>query len=346
MSDVRASDARLDEAAGCHTHDDAVKNGVRTYRCFDSYWMVHHSLYGLFDCWGEEEKRKQRQSSSSSSTSSSWSPRASSKASMTTRALLRRFALSPRDLVPCVHCRSNFAGYVTRPNLRVDDYLERGQLSEHMFCIHNIVNRKAGHPVQAADILRLYRDRHTSQWLLGIHFWIWLRLIAFNYPADIQLDWSNHNTETSLVVSQQYRLGSKEDVELRRRMKTYFVVIDMLKYLLLASSDELCRRWTLQYMLHTPSIWTFGCRTNLLHWVYTMQVACGYYNGSFITYLEQLHPMRSASLSKTTGPNKVSTTITSSTTTMDKPTPFTTANAGSTTRRVTPSKTETCRLKW
>jgi hypothetical protein len=208
----------------------------------------------------------------------------------TLRAMSRVLLLAPSDLLPCQYCRRSFQRYVRLPDYRIDMFLNGGKLEEFVYLVHNKVNRKLGKPLAPFAILDIYRGADNMAHLTAMHFWMWLQAVAFNYPADLQLQkfWLGESR-----CRFGFPPGSSQAVELRQRMQTYISVIDMLRHYLPPESALLVP-WCIAYIAHTPSPWTFACRTNLLRWVFEMQQACGCGQGTFVHLLEELHPMRSS----------------------------------------------------
>ena len=121
------------------------------------------------------------------------------------------------------------------------------------------------------------------------NFWSWLKIIAFNFPADIQL---GDYWECKSPYKFKYKDGSMKSNELKTRFKTYIIFFDLLKNFIRRDS-LLLKRWIAAYIKNTPTPYTFSSRVQLLLWLFKMKSECGYYNGSFISFLEDLHPLRS-----------------------------------------------------
>ena len=212
--------------------------------------------------------------------------------------LMEFFFLTPRDLLPCVHCRRHFRAYTdtdkdadmqTEKNnastsgsaehsLRT--CIEAGRLPEFWYLVHNSVNARLKKPLPAfasSHGMRPFQREAQQRWRR--HFWFWLETLAFNFPADITYPLPKTNDD--------------RERELRTRLKTYILFFDMLKNLL-PPNDEFTQRWVDAYFAEPPTVLTFTLRVHLLRWLLGMQRRCGYRTRrSFVQMVNELQPARS-----------------------------------------------------
>lgn len=256
--------------------DDTVKNGIKTYTWGPHYWAMLHTLAHTLSREG----------------TTILECRAGSSLDIVsrTRDAIAKFVMSsPAALLPCVHCRQSFAGYIKTPDLELEPYIQAGRLEECLYLLHNTVNRKLGKPFAPTCLLKQYHGTENVQAAFHRHFWPWIQSIAFNFPADIQ------RTRNDKKTPFEFPADSFQTHALWERLRVYVLFFDLLGQFL-PDDTPLFVRWNRAYVCHTPSLLTFACRTNLLKWVFLMQHACGYGSTSFISLLETLHPMRSTTL--------------------------------------------------
>lgn len=239
--------------------DDKVKNGIKTYLWGESYWKNYQFSSNRLNQFHEE----------------------------TFRDFAKFFILSPRDLAPCLNCRRGFRQYIQLPEFDIEVFLNTRSLDKFTYLLHNKVNHKLNVETKKYSIVDESLKTISTDEAYVNCFWLWIEMIAFNYPADIDL--LNRDFEG---IS-KFEIGSSEDKELRQRMKTYILFFDLLKNYIDRNSP-LHLRWTSAYFILTPSRFTFSSRTQLLKWIFEMQNLSGYNrHRSFITMMEQLHPCRS-----------------------------------------------------
>ena len=226
-------------------NDDLQRNGLKTYDWGKAYWSVYQCLSYLLPAAG------------------------------THPLLLEFFFLSPRDLLPCVHCRRHFCDYTDSKQYRMRTFIQCGKLPEFWYLVHNAVNLRLKKPLVKFD--QVMPQFATEPRLWERYFWYWLETIAFNLPADLQ-----------------YPLAQNEhQAELRRRLKTYVLFFDLLKNVL-PENSSLAHCWARSYIAQPPSVLTFTSRVHLLRWLFDIQKRCGYRTQrSFIDMLNELQPVRS-----------------------------------------------------
>lgn len=280
-------------------YDDKKKNGIKTYTWGEWYWGILKHKATRFEEYDTSEFKN----------------------------FLHFFMTSPQDLLPCRHCRKSFAGYLELPEYDIDMWVETNSWTDFIYLIHGVVNRKLG-KVQppscfsksnfsshcASPCAYCKQDCHSlnkrserserfekaekSEKSYEVYFWKWIFSIAWNYPADIQL------IEYSFVQSDcgnadqerisKFTKGSKEDIELRKRMKTYILFFDLLKNFIDRDSP-LLNAWLKAYIENPPTPYTFSSRTALVEWLFGISKIAGYHdkNKSFMSLLEEFHPTRS-----------------------------------------------------
>lgn len=229
-------------------NDDSKKNGLKPYVWGPSYWTMLHAWSWLLSA-GDAR-------------------------------LLEFFYLSPRHLLPCVHCRQSYEKFSQMPAHDLRTHIRTRRLPEYVFLVHNAVNRKLGKPLQTSVAVGQQR-RFLQTW--EQHFWFWLECLAFNFPAD-----------ACCPLPRAHEHAHAE--ELRQRVRTYVLFFELLKNLLPPHSS-LAASWSRAYFADPPTLWTFSSRSRLLRWLYAMEQQCGHRQTdqcSFVEFLEELHPIRSS----------------------------------------------------
>lgn len=265
-------------------YDDRNKNGIKPYIFGKFNWLFYHLFGNDLNNFDED-----------------------------TFAHFVQFILeSPKDLVQCVHCRKSIREYLRLPEYNICTFMKSHSLNDFVYLIHNVVNRKLFKDQEKSDILAIYEQDPFPGY--EYNFWKWIENIAFNYPADIQLldytygaydmkgtgansassDGASASTIGASAQISKYAISSPEDVELRRRMKTYILFFDLLKNFI-RPSEPLFEKWLNAYFQNPPTPYTFSNRTQLLKWIYEMKKLSGFTRPeeSFACMVEYLHPTRS-----------------------------------------------------
>lgn len=244
--------------------DDRSRNGIKTYSWGDKYWKVWHCMACYLNNFDGTQFYN-----------------------------FNKFLMvSPEDLLPCVQCRKSFGRFIKMPEYNIDIFLKSHSLPDFVYLIHNAVNRKLKKKQQGTEVLKDTCSSEIDSNYSGLNpilFWAWLQMIAFNFPSDIQIAdyWSGSANGPFTFPN-----DSEQAIELRHRLKTYILFFDLLKNFI-NRDNPLYTKWTKAYIQNTPTPYTFSNRTNLLEWLFTVQHCAGYGKGSFISMMENLHPIRS-----------------------------------------------------
>jgi hypothetical protein len=99
--------------------DDTMKNGVKTYIWGNAYWTMWHLLAESLNDFSPE-----------------FAP------------FVKLLMLSPRDTIPCVHCRTGCRKFLAMPDYNIDIFIKHRTLPQFVYLLHNAVNLKLSKPIQ------------------------------------------------------------------------------------------------------------------------------------------------------------------------------------------------------